>query len=280
MQLCMLNLVSLFLIYPLPIVSALGINCRGSALCPRASWNNPNSESIIQILHDVIHVYPGSNSTTYDSGDHIICLSQSQPIGIGIGIDGVAAGGSIGLSGTIPEGGICLFPQRTSLNLEQIKPLVDAILDHGCTTCGSVPIHFVDEGSNDPSDGILTFNYVADPFCDGSCISDDGTVPSSGSQSPENATDTLTAIETIYTSTVGPETEAEVPTATITDGGAFAAETTSGNMQVSVVTFESSYGAAPTASSGSGSTSGSIQVQVRVHSVFAWPVAVLFLMLI
>jgi len=37
-----------------------------------------------------------------------------------------------------------------------IKELADALLKHGCTTCGSVPVHFVDEGSNDPGQGILT----------------------------------------------------------------------------------------------------------------------------
>ncbi len=52
---------------------------------------------------------------------------------------------------------------------------MDAVLEHGCHTCGSVPIHFVDEGSNDPDEGILTFNYVGNPDCVGQCISDDGT---------------------------------------------------------------------------------------------------------
>ena len=52
---------------------------------------------------------------------------------------------------------------------------MDAVLEHGCHTCGSVPIHFVDEGSNNPDDGILTFNYVGNPDCVGECISDNGT---------------------------------------------------------------------------------------------------------
>ena len=60
------------------------------------------------------------------------------------------------------------------MSLEQIRPLTDAVLEHGCSTCGSVPIHFVDQGSNDPGAGILTFNYVENPFCNGGCISDTG----------------------------------------------------------------------------------------------------------
>ncbi len=35
-------------------------------------------------------------------------------------------------------------------------------------------MHFVDDGSNDPAPGILTFNYVAAPACDRNCISDFG----------------------------------------------------------------------------------------------------------
>ena len=155
--------------------AALGINCRGSGLCPRASWNNPNSDSIIQILHDAVWSSAKDNSTVYNNGDHIICVSQSQPVRIEAGAEYEGVSGSFSLDGTLHEGGICLFPQNGgSLTLEQIRPLTNSILEHGCQTCGSVPIHFVDQGSNDPSDGILTFNYVANPFCDGNCISDTG----------------------------------------------------------------------------------------------------------
>lgn len=62
-----------------------------------------------------------------------------------------------------------------TLSLGDIRPLVDAILVHGCGTCGSVPIHYVDQKSNDPKDGILTFNYVKNPDCVGECISGNGT---------------------------------------------------------------------------------------------------------
>ena len=44
---------------------------------------------------------------------------------------------------------------------------------------GSVPIHFADRGSNDPKDGILTFNYVRNPDCVGECISDNGSTSQS-----------------------------------------------------------------------------------------------------
>ncbi|KAI0880877.1 killer toxin [Annulohypoxylon maeteangense] len=148
-------------------VSALGINCRGSGLCPRATWNN--DVSVIQLLRDAVYAAPNPLSTSYKSGDHVICVSQSQKITIDAGftLDGFT--GSVGLSGTIQEGGICPLPQYMSsgatLTLAQIRPLMDALLKHKCSTCGSVPIHYVDKGSNSPSDGILTFNYVAAPYC-------------------------------------------------------------------------------------------------------------------
>lgn len=44
---------------------------------------------------------------------------------------------------------------------------------------GSVPIHFADRGSNDPKNGILTFNYVQNPDCVGECIRDIGSTSQS-----------------------------------------------------------------------------------------------------
>ena len=174
----------------LGLATSLGINCRGSGLCRLASWDNPNSESIAQGLRDALWASTDDNSTTFSNGDHVICVSESQPISVGItasaqasgGKDGATAGGSVGasltLSGTIHEGGICVFPQDmasgATLDLGTIRGLADALLEHGCATCGSVPIHFVDEGSNSPDDGILTFNYVSNPYCIESCISASG----------------------------------------------------------------------------------------------------------
>ncbi|KAM0794289.1 hypothetical protein BDR22DRAFT_895303 [Usnea florida] len=174
--------------------TALGINCRGSGLCPRATWNDKSSETIVQALRDAIWTDADANTTTYNNGDHIICVSQSQAITVGGGVTaGVTSGagpdggptanagvsGTFSLSGSIGEGGICVFPQDlkagATLDLGTVRGLTDALLEHGCSTCGSVPINFVTEGSNDPSDGILTFNYVKNPFCDGSCMSASGT---------------------------------------------------------------------------------------------------------
>ena len=167
----------------LPFITPLGINCRGSGLCPLASWNDKSTESITQVLRDAVWASSKPNSTSYKSGDHIICVSQSQTLTLGGSVAGAAgeaplvgtATGTFSLSGSIAEGGICLFPQGASLTLGQIRPLTDKVLEHGCHTCGSVPIHFVDQGSNDPKAGILTFNYVSNPYCVGECISDNET---------------------------------------------------------------------------------------------------------
>ena len=153
--------------------TALGINCRGSALCDRAT--SSSHDKIVQILRDAVWASNKDNSTSYQPGDHIICISQTDTVTIEAGVEAEYEGltGSFSLSSdfNIQAGGICLFPQGAALNLGQIRPLTDAILEHGCSTCGSVPIHYVDEGSNDPDAGILTFNYVENPYCDGACIS-------------------------------------------------------------------------------------------------------------
>ncbi len=64
------------------------------------------------------------------------------------------------------------------MTLGAIRPLLDSILEHGCKTCGSVPIHYLEretnEAFNDAKDGILTFNYVGNPTCTGDCIINGG----------------------------------------------------------------------------------------------------------
>ena len=224
----------LILLYT-PSITALGINCRGSGLCDRATLNNQASVGIIQLLRDIIYASSTSNNTAYASGDHVICLSQSQNItfDLGLEIDGISGG--VELSANSPEGGICLFPQyltAANLNLGQIKPLVDAILEHGCGTCGSVPVQFVDEGSNDPDEGILTFNYVESPYCVGECISDTGSLSSSApSSAPSSSTTSSSSLTTFSSSTSdsvnAPTIVTQPPPVTVTEAAAFTTVTTS-----------------------------------------------------
>ncbi|CAD6567267.1 MAG: hypothetical protein ASARMPREDX12_000171 [Alectoria sarmentosa] len=163
-------------------ISALGLNCRGSDLCPVARFENKNPESIIQILRNAIYATTKPLNTTYSEGQHILCISSSESITIGSdfseGIDASGAsestGGNYKLDVAIGTGGICAFPNYlksgANLTLAQIQPLADQVLEHKCKTCGSATVDW----GNSPKDGYLTFNYVEDPFCDGECISGDG----------------------------------------------------------------------------------------------------------
>ncbi|KAI1491652.1 hypothetical protein F5X96DRAFT_630411 [Biscogniauxia mediterranea] len=157
---------------------ALGINCRGSGLCPLATIENHSGTNIMQLWHDVLAATDKDDSTTYNSGDHIVCIGTQAKITIGASagaeVDGISGEISLSTEASLGTGGVCLFPQGASLNLGQIKQLVDALGQHGCSTCGSVPIHFVDQNSNDPSSGILTSNYVGNPYCSGNCINQVG----------------------------------------------------------------------------------------------------------
>lgn len=163
-------------------VSALGLNCRGSGLCPLAKFENKSPESIIQILRDAIYATTKPLDTTYTEGQHVVCISSSETITIGSdfsnGIDASSAsdstGGSYKLDVAIGTGGICAFPNHlkagANLTLAEIRPLADQVLEHKCKTCGSATVDW----GNSPKDGYLTFDYVDDPFCDGGCISDNG----------------------------------------------------------------------------------------------------------
>ena len=119
-------------------VAGLGINCRGSSQCPESNGDMQN-------LHDDMSRIQGDY--LYQNGQRIACHLD----------DGTNTGGT------------CVFVQGTKGGLlgSVVQPLMQALLDHGCSSCGSVPIGFL-EGDNNPDDfGILTVNYVADI---GSCV--------------------------------------------------------------------------------------------------------------
>ena len=152
----------------------LGINCRGSSLCPFASFDNPNPESIIQALRDVLWYTKANHTTVYNSDDHIACVGIHQTVMFVAGAEGKGVAARLVFSGNVHTGGICLFPQGGSVTLQEARWLADELLKWGCGTCGSVPLHFHDHGSNDPSAGILTFNYVKNPSCTGNCLTASG----------------------------------------------------------------------------------------------------------
>lgn len=57
--------------------------------------------------------------------------------------------------------------ERCAITQGRIYDLLLDLINHGCKGCGSVPIDFP---NNDPSNGILTINYVSDrQGCDGVC---------------------------------------------------------------------------------------------------------------
>ncbi|KAI9776538.1 MAG: hypothetical protein M1839_009519 [Geoglossum umbratile] len=115
---------------------ALGINCRGSGFCGK--------NGAVNTLAGYIDGIQGCR--VYQNGEHIACKSDPKV-----------------LNG---NGGECAFLQGTASGLSgsAIQALIKEIQGHGCEGCGSVPIGFpqVFGGSNDPSGGILTVNYVAD----------------------------------------------------------------------------------------------------------------------
>jgi hypothetical protein len=108
-----------------PAKALLGINCRGSGFC--------SGNSVAFQLYQYINGAPDNRQ--YNNGFHIACTKSGK-------------------------GGICAFLQGTKggQNGAQVKALASEIVKHGCNVCGSVPITF--PKSNDPKDGILTFNYV------------------------------------------------------------------------------------------------------------------------
>lgn len=157
--------------------SSLGINCRGSGVCPLATFfagAQNKGTAIIEGLRDGLDRTTLPVSTTYSNGQHIVCVGSDLPISISIAPEDSPV--SVTLGGGIPIGGICAFlqslPSGKTLTLGQIKTLTDDIIQHGCKTCGSVPITYPNNQDVD-SVGELTYNFVSEGkfICDGTCIS-------------------------------------------------------------------------------------------------------------
>ncbi|KAL9135413.1 MAG: hypothetical protein Q9175_003402 [Cornicularia normoerica] len=128
---------------------SLGINCRGSFLCPTFIEAFPPDYigTFIRIVNgSAPYCPPGfwcgplNDTDIYLPNDHIVCLPLGQSF----------------------LGGICAFTQgsnvpATGLNGALIKQRLQELSDHGCLVCGSVPL----SGDNDPDrQGMLTVNYI------------------------------------------------------------------------------------------------------------------------
>ena len=154
--------------YPLSINSSLpilpdysiGINCRGSILCPNSlEFNPPDYIGVIIKITNGSATYcpsyfscgPLNDTDIYLANDHIVCLPLGQSF----------------------LGGICAFAQgsnvpATGVDGALIKRKLQELKDHECSVCGSVPLG----GDNDPgSRGILTVNYIGGVACNGLCPS-------------------------------------------------------------------------------------------------------------
>ncbi|KAL4722229.1 hypothetical protein ACLX1H_011008 [Fusarium chlamydosporum] len=118
------------------MASALGINCRGSGFC------NINDASLNNVLTQAKQLQArGQGGHNWAEHVQIACASGQY-------------------------GSICAFFQSgASGTTDRAVELIQGIIDHGCTQCGSIPTN----PGNNVADGQLTVNYVENPCCDGNC---------------------------------------------------------------------------------------------------------------
>ncbi|TQV90463.1 Killer toxin, Kp4/SMK-like, core [Cordyceps javanica] len=116
--------------------TALGINCRGSGAC------NLNDASLKEVLTQVRQIQAqGNGGHHYNTGVQLAC-----------------SGGKYS--------SICAFYQNgASGTADRAAELLQGLVDHGCSQCGSNPT----EPGNDVSKGELTVNIVSAPCCSGNC---------------------------------------------------------------------------------------------------------------
>ena len=137
---------------------SLGINCRGSLLCPGhldafpadyiGTFNDIANGSASHCPYDFF-CGPMNDTEIYLPHDNILCLPTGESF----------------------LGGICVFAQgrnvpTTGVTGALIKRKLQELRSHGCRVCGSVPLG----GDNDPHrQGILTVNYISGKACKGLC---------------------------------------------------------------------------------------------------------------
>ena len=126
---------------------ALGIKCRGSALCPNGGLEFPYLYTLVEIAKGMnckprsgFDCGPINDTDIWAPRAHIICLPQQARLG-----------------------GICVFTQGNVAPLgttgDVIRRKLIQLKHHGCRVCGSVPL----SDNNDPDmAGILTVNWVSD----------------------------------------------------------------------------------------------------------------------
>ena len=134
---------------------SLGINCRGSSLCPSDPLAADYIGIILEIAYGLAKCNPQSrfncgpldDKDFYQPGANIICLPQGKSF----------------------LGGICAFTQGNvgaGVLGVLVKQKLEQLSTHGCKICGSVPL----ANNNDPTEaGILTVNYISGTACAGLC---------------------------------------------------------------------------------------------------------------
>ncbi|KAK3384128.1 killer toxin, Kp4/SMK-like protein, core [Lasiosphaeria ovina] len=114
--------------------NALGINCRGNSQC------KGSARELVGVINTI-----GGGS--FNNGQQIACVT----------------------------GSLCAFFQGVpggSVDAATTKTLAQKIIDHGCNSCGSVPL-----SDNNPATGILTFNFVGSVCANGNVVCPDTSNP-------------------------------------------------------------------------------------------------------
>jgi hypothetical protein len=127
-------------------VSGLGINCQGSSNCGLFVYGNYANGTPVQQLNALIQENIDPNRW-YNNGEQIACIHGST---------------------FYHPTEVCAFLQNSGgAPGSSIKELLPYLVDHGCSSCGSVPLFFPND--NDVSNGELTVNSVSNGCGTGMC---------------------------------------------------------------------------------------------------------------
>jgi hypothetical protein len=124
-----------------------------------STFSDGDNPTFMELMRAAIIDNDKDNSTEYQDHDNIFCIDSNAVE--------IPVLGPFDLSSIIGTGGVCAFPEGTSITLGEARRLIDALVRASCESCGYVTTDF--PLGND-TEKLFKVDYRSEAFCFDNCI--------------------------------------------------------------------------------------------------------------
>jgi hypothetical protein len=124
-----------------------------------STFNEGDNPSFMELMRSAIIDNDKDNSTEYQDDDNIFCIDSNSVE--------IPLLGTYDVGAFTGSGGICAYPEGTSITLGEARDLIDILVRSSCESCGYVTTDF--PLGND-TEKLFTVNFRSDAFCFDNCI--------------------------------------------------------------------------------------------------------------